>query len=65
MPLVVRAFKESGDQVFFLGHLFFANRTDSREGFFDKWMTVWAAEYMANFVILSGEYGGFDLFAMS
>ena len=65
MPLVVRAFKEAGDQVFFLWHLFFANRADSREGFFNKRMTVWAAEYMANFVILSGEYGGFDLFAMS
>ena len=61
MAFVVWAFKETRDQVFFLRYRFLADRADPRKVIFNERVTMRTTEDMADFVILAGIHGRFDL----
>mgnify|MGYP001405830766 FL=1 len=61
MAFVVWAFKETRDQVFFRRYWFLADRADSRKVIFNERVTMRTTEDMADFVILAGIHGRFDL----
>ena len=63
MLFIVRAVKEPGDEISFLGKTFFTNRAAPFNSFFSIRMAMRATKNMAKTVFFTGIQDGFKLFS--